>query len=172
LAVFSIGWWVLFLASYLTGISIEFSGVEWTILFIAIAVLTIGLTLSFFIKWTKLKPFKLLAILGIAISMLMYVSTIWIGDFAVNPKTQNVGIWIKHNLPSFVYLNEHQYLLDTILFLGFILALIGTFFIYKEKGKVFSFEKTLYIYSTFIAIMIFSLLMLRSGLLLHYSVLM
>ncbi len=128
---------------------------ELVLLFLASIVFTIGFLLSFILRWEKLKPFKFLALLGIVLSMVMYISTIWIGDFAVNPTTKGLGIWIQHSLPSFVYLNTHQYLLDFILFAGFILALIGTFFVYKEKGKVYAIEQTLHIYSIFIAIMIF-----------------
>jgi hypothetical protein len=108
------------------------------------------------INWVKRNPFKCLVILGMIISMSMYVSTIWLGDFVCNPKTQNTGLWIQRNLPFIIFLNEHQLLLDSLLFLGLILALIGTFFVYEDKkGKVYAVEQTLYIYSAFIAIMIF-----------------
>ncbi len=155
LFIFGIAWFVLYLVSFLSLIKIGDNAVEWILLCVASFVFTIGILLSFIVKWVKLKPFKFLALVGITISMLMYVSTIWIGDFAVNPKTQNIGIWIRHNLPSFVYLNEHQYLLDSLLFFGFILALIGTFFVYKKKSNFYAVVKTLNVYSIFIAIMIF-----------------
>jgi hypothetical protein len=103
-----------------------------------------------------LKPFRTLAIIGMIISMSMYVSTIWLEAFVCNPTTQNMSLWIHRNM-SFIFLvNDNPPLLDTILFIGLIMALIGTFFVYKEKkGKVYGAEKTLYIYSVFVAIMVF-----------------
>jgi hypothetical protein len=155
LIVLGLTWFVLFGASFVTPIKMVGTDVEWILLFLASLVFTIGALLSFIMKSPKLKPSKFLTIIGISISMLMYISTIWIGNFAVNPTTKGMGIWIRHNLPTFVYLNEHQYLLDTLLFVGFILALTGTFFIYKEKGKILAIAQTLYIYSVFTAAMIF-----------------
>jgi hypothetical protein len=155
LMIFGVIWFVVYGASIFSFIQIGYTGVEWVLLFIASFFFMIGFLLSFIKKWAKLKPFKFLTIIGITISMLMYISAIWIGDFAVNPQTQDIGIWIQNNLPSFVYLNTHQYLLDALLFSGFVLALIGTFFVYKKKGNVYAIEQTLFIYSVFIAIMIF-----------------
>ena len=104
----------------------------------------------------KLKPFRTLAVLGIIISMSMYVSTIWLEAFVCNPTTQNLSVWIHRNMSFIFIVNDNPPLLDTILFLGLIMALIGTFFVYKEKkGKVYAAEKTLNIYSVFVAIMIF-----------------
>ena len=86
----------------------------------------------------------------------MYISAIWLGDIECNPKTQNLSLWMQHNLSFIIKLNANPPLLDSLLFLGLILALFGTFFMLKEKkSKTIAVEQTLYIYSVLIAVLIF-----------------
>ena len=108
----------------------------------------------------KLKPFRTLAILlavfGLALSMFMYVSTIWLESFVCNSQTQNIGHWIQNNMSFIFVFVGHPLLLDSLLFLGLVLALIGTFFVYREKrGNIYALEKTLYIYSVLTAALVF-----------------
>jgi hypothetical protein len=108
----------------------------------------------------KLKPFRalavLLAIFGLALSVSMYISTIWLESFICNSQTQNIGHWIQNNMSFIFVVVGNPPLLDSLLFLGLVLALTGTFFVYREKkGNIYALEKTLYIYSVLIAILVF-----------------
>ncbi len=107
-------------------------------------------------KWIKSNPFKVLIVVGIFISMSMYVSTIWLENFVCNPKTQDIARWIYRNMSFIFVFNDNPPFLDSLLFIGLISALIGTFFVYRQKkGSVYAIEQTLFIYSVFIAAMIF-----------------
>ncbi len=133
-----------------------FFGVALSLLGIIILVLANSENLAPVRRWIRANRFKLLIATGLAISMFMYVSTIWLEDFVCNPKTVNIGDWIKANASFIFAFNDNPPLLDALLFTGAILAFVGTFLFYREKrGNIYALQKTLLIYSLFIAAMVF-----------------
>ena len=137
-----------FFLGYLFGVALSVLGCVLLLMTRSIKLKTIK---SFF-----LNPFNLLIIIGLAISMFMYVSTIWLENYVCNPKTQDVAAWIYGHASFIFVFNDNPVFLDALLFSGIILASIGTFLLYRERaGNAYAVGKTLFIYSVFIAVMIF-----------------
>ncbi len=103
---------------------------------------------------------KILTIVGLTIFLYIYSAIILLGDVLYNLLTRKYVPIIK-SIPFVYYLNTGGVgvlkLGDILLFIGVILAVVGTLLYYfsKTKNMRYSFGKTLFNYSVLVAFLIF-----------------